>query len=110
MGRRGVQLASSGVDALAADFQRMMGGRSTPEAIRRAVERYLANPDERVAKSMRSLLGQYCHHCLYNGRAIVKHSRDECKRLGNSPSLPCPKYALRNIVEWHWPDECGKKR
>ena len=102
--------SSAGIDGVVSEFQRMMGGRSSPDVIRRAVERRLASSDAGEAKAMRSVLGQYCHHCLYNGRAVVKHSRDECKRLGNSPCLPCPKCALRNIVEWHWPDECGKKR
>ena len=70
--------------------------------IKNFVDKGYASQDPATVSAIRQLMGDYCRHCIMNAKGMFKHSRKECKTLGNEPGYPCS-----SCGNWgHWPEDC----
>ncbi len=92
------------VEKIANEFRGAMG-RQQPSAIAAMIDaKYQGTPEERAA--MRTFMATHCANCLRNSKAVVQHSRAQCRQDGNRPANPCPKCAQRGVVAYHWMEDC----
>ncbi|CAK0837439.1 unnamed protein product [Prorocentrum cordatum] len=104
--RGGDKKATAG--AILNDLNNMVG-RQQPAAIEAYVGQKFRSTPAEVA-GIRSVLSNYCHHCILNSRRVVKHSRGQCRAEGGKPSSPCARCGSRGIMAYCWPEDCPGAR
>ncbi|CAK0879455.1 unnamed protein product, partial [Prorocentrum cordatum] len=87
------------------EFSAMMG-RQQPAAIQAAVDAKFQRGPPEEKNAIRAFLSTHCRQCHLNAKA-VKRSRAQCRAEGARPSAPCPRCAQKQIIEYHWVEDCS---